>query len=86
MLYIAPLSLESVLNSIRWTKKGLLAKDITQSNVDGALRELSLHEEEVFKQHCEYIVRISQEYLDYTPRMTNYRNLRARVAHLDYYL
>lgn len=48
VIYDAPLSLDTVLDIVQFTKKGFMGESIFRSNVDIALRELSLHDEDVF--------------------------------------
>lgn len=49
--YIAPLDLNVILEIPQWTKRGTHERSIFLGNVDIALRELSLHGEEIFQKY-----------------------------------
>lgn len=49
--YIAPLDLDVILEIPQWTKRGSLEESILYGNIDIALRELSLHGEEIFNKY-----------------------------------
>lgn len=52
-VYVAPLSLDVVLETPYWTKKcGVLQDDIVHTNVQGCLDELSLHGSSVFAEYA----------------------------------
>lgn len=53
--YIAPLDLKVIMEIVQWTKKGLAADSITLANIDVAMRELSLHERDVFETNAKLI-------------------------------
>lgn len=46
--HIAPLDVNVILEIPQWTKKGLLGDEILIANIDVSMRELSLHEKDVF--------------------------------------
>jgi hypothetical protein len=46
--YCGPLSLDTILEMPYWTKKSPLCHQITEDNVNTAMRELALHDESVF--------------------------------------
>lgn len=46
--HIAPLDINVILEIPQWTKKGLLTDEILIANIDVSMRELSLHEKDVF--------------------------------------
>jgi hypothetical protein len=50
--YLAPLSLEVVLEIPYWTKKGSISDQITMDNVAAAMRELSLHPRHIFENYA----------------------------------
>lgn len=49
--YVAPLDLDTVLEIVQWTKRGLLSDAITLANLDVTMRELSLHSSDVFDKY-----------------------------------
>jgi hypothetical protein len=49
--YVAPLDLDTVLEIVQWTKKGLSSDAITLANLDVTMRELSLHDCDVFEKY-----------------------------------
>lgn len=49
--YVAPLDLDTVLEIVQWTKKGLASDAITLANLDVTMRELSLHDREIFDKY-----------------------------------
>jgi hypothetical protein len=49
--YVAPLDLDTVLEIVQWTKKGLSSDAITLANLDVTMRELSLHDKEIFDKY-----------------------------------
>lgn len=86
MIYVAPLSLVSILNMLKWTKKGINSIEITTTNVDGALRELSLHEKHVFEEHAQNICMLSLRYLDYAPVSTTYVILKEHALSSQFFM
>lgn len=64
--YISPLNIDVVLEIAQWTKRGLQELDITKSNIDTTLRELSLHGPELFNEKCGIIRKLCREHnIDY---------------------
>lgn len=49
--YVAPLDLDTVLEIVQWTKKGLSSDAITLANLDVTMRELSLHDQDTFEKY-----------------------------------
>lgn len=49
--YVAPLDLDTVLEIVQWTKKGLASDAITLANLDVTMRELALHDPSVFDKY-----------------------------------
>lgn len=72
--WIAPLDLDSVLETPLWTKAGTMADTITLDNVEQALNELSLHGEEVYDRYGNILVqRVREEGFQY--RMPSWREM-----------
>lgn len=84
--YVAPLSMDSIREMLYWTKKGANSDNVTRTNVDNALRELSLHGEEDFHHWAPLVVEASRKFLDYQPPVVRFRAwLAAAVRHEDHY-
>lgn len=81
--YVAPLRLNRLLETINWTKKGPYTVDIPRDNVDTILMELSLHDKSTFDQWSEKLVRVSREYLDYYPPVTQRSALLRKCAEMQ---
>lgn len=73
--FVAPLSIDSIREMIYWSKIGAFTDDITRSNVDNALRELSLHGEESFRRLAPSVVEASRDLLGYQPPVVDFRAL-----------
>lgn len=73
--YICPLTLDTILEFVYWTKKGSQSEVITKQNVDNCLHELSLHSLEVFNKYAPTLLLESHRRLGYTPYPTNYHQL-----------
>jgi hypothetical protein len=70
--YVAPLSLDTILEMPYWTKEGPAPQEITEDNVNTALMELSLHGEEVFHFHQEIIIDACRKKMNWLPPVTSY--------------
>lgn len=75
--YVAPLSMETILESPQWTKENDVGYNFVKDNVFTCLKELALHEKEVFKKWAPKLVIESREKLEYVPPSTDYRVLRS---------
>lgn len=72
--WVAPLSLDSVIEPCCWTKEGPYELTTQRSNISNAFRELPLHGKEVFNNFAPKLISLSQEHLDYIPDVTDFRN------------
>lgn len=81
--YVAPLRLNRLLETINWTKKGPYTIDIPRDNVDTILMELSLHEKSIFDHWSYELVKVSREYLDYYPPVTQRSALLRKCAEMQ---
>ena len=70
--WLAPLALSSVIEPVCWTKKGSFEYATQVSNVEGCVRELSLHTREVYEEWAEKLFPLSEKYLDYSPLVRDY--------------
>jgi len=77
--YLAPLSLETILEMPYWTKRGALKEDIERDNVETSLKELSLHDERVFLAWSPLIIRSSKDAISFVPTITSYKGLQDLV-------
>lgn len=72
--FVAPLALDTILESIQWTKK----KDeeafyvSNKDNVCKMIKELSLHPRSTFDEHCPKILRACRENLGFIPYPNTY--------------
>jgi len=76
--YVAPLRLESVMEMPYWSKKEGY-EEIWRTNVENALRELSLHQPEVRDEEGQKIIRASEE-AGYKPVITDWNVLLDEVT------
>lgn len=65
--YLAPLAIETIMESIQWTKKKDESQDVVRDNACKMLCELALHREEVFDHWAPYIIKACQTQLDFVP-------------------
>lgn len=72
-LWMAPLSLDSVLEPCCWTKDNNRELLIQKSNIDMAFRELPLHGKIVFEEWRDKLLSLSQKHLQYVPMLTEYK-------------
>jgi hypothetical protein len=70
--YVAPLSLDTILEMPYWTKEGPAPREITCDNVNTALMELSLHGEEVYLFHQKEIIDACRKKMNWLPPVTSY--------------
>lgn len=70
--YLAPLSLDSILETPYWTKRGSGPEQITKDNVCVALMELGLHSEDVYREWAPRIIHASRKCLKWVPRLRTY--------------
>lgn len=59
--YVAPHRLEAILEVPYWTRKGSLRENITLSNFDFTIRELTLHGREIYEHHAQILMRCFRE-------------------------
>ena len=79
--FLACLSLDTILESIQWTKK----KDeeefyvSNKDNICKMLKELALHPRSVFDEYAPRIIKASQEELDFTPIPNDYESCQREI-------
>jgi len=81
--YVAPLRVEAIVEMLYWTQRGHSGREITRTNVDNALRELSLHEASVFDEWAPKVIAASREFLNHHPVVVDYRALQRITCGLD---
>jgi hypothetical protein len=73
---VAPLELDSILDMLNWYTDGPERMTNQITNVENALRELSLHSPEVFEEWVHKICEASAKYLNYVPPTIQYTVLQ----------
>jgi len=81
--YLAPLALPAILEMLYWTQRGHCGEEITRTNVDNALRELSLHSRATFDEWSPKILASARSKLDYHPTIIDYDALQRITCGLD---
>jgi len=74
--YVAPLALPAILEMLYWTKRGHSGPDITRTNIENALRELSLHDRRTFDEWAPKIIESARERLNFHPTIVDYSVLQ----------
>jgi len=77
--YVAPLALETIKESIQWTRRKDQFFEDNKKNIDKMILELSLHDRKTFDDTVPAIVQAAREYLNWTPPMTTYRACQLAV-------
>jgi hypothetical protein len=72
--YTAALSLDTIMESIQWTKKKDEHFDSVRDNASKMIKELSLHSRSTFEKYTPTIVKACQDFLDFTPIPNDYDN------------
>jgi len=70
--WVAPLDIDSILECLYWTRRRDDAEVITQQNVDFALKELSLHGEDIYSKYAPRIISHSVKKLGFMPDFATY--------------
>jgi hypothetical protein len=70
--YAAPLSINTILESIQWTKSNDTSLEHWRDNVQNMILELSLHEKKVFDEWVTKIVQACREKENFTPYPSDY--------------
>jgi hypothetical protein len=83
MKYVAPLTLETVLEFVYWTKKGAQSEEITRQNVDNCLMELSLHPVEIFDKYSSTLLLNAMKHLNYCPPILSRTILLEKTRHIE---
>lgn len=71
--YCAPLDLDTIIEMIYWTRDTAGPEEITRTNVETALVELSLHGPEVYSRVSTKILAACRQRLEWIPPVTSYR-------------
>jgi hypothetical protein len=70
--FVAPLAIDSILDMLNWYSESPERFNTQITNVENALKELSLHDRETFDLWSEKIIRSAREKLGFVPPITNY--------------
>jgi hypothetical protein len=81
--YLSPLDLNTIMESIQWTKKKDGLFDAVRDNVVNMLQELSQHEREVFDEWAPKIVRACRQEMNYVPLPNTYLECQRAVLARD---
>jgi uncharacterized protein YjgD (DUF1641 family) len=81
--YVAPLTLDTLLEFVYWTKKGSQEIEITKQNVDNCVMELSLHDAKTFDMYSSILLSQSFKLLRYTPIVTDRTQLLNATRHIE---
>lgn len=79
--YVAPLALDTIRESIQWTRRRDQFFEDNKKNIEKMILELSLHDRKTFDEHVPVIVEAAREHLNWTPPMDTYR--ACQLAILD---
>lgn len=82
--YVAPLVLDSILDSLAWTQEGDKGLQITREKIETNLMELSLHSEEDFQKWAPLVVEVAREQINYYPRTINRTALVLESRKMEY--
>ncbi len=74
--YVAPLALDSILDTLNWYTEGSERLFVQKTNVENALKELSLHSPEVFDEWMCKITQASLLRLKFVPPIIDYTLLQ----------
>nr|WAX26098.1 MAG: RNA-dependent RNA polymerase [Army ant associated dicistrovirus 10] len=82
--WLAPLSLDTILNTPYWYRDTKDPGSVTRQCVDWALRELSIHDRLTFVDYSRAILCASAAKLKYYPAITDFADLRASTFGMEY--
>ncbi len=80
---MSALDVNTILESIQWTKKKDGAFDAVKENIVNMLQELSQHEESVFDEWAPRIVRAAKEEMSFVPLPNTYAECQIAVQARD---
>lgn len=80
---LAPLSYESLFETLNWTKRGHMCDEIMIGKIDNFFLELSLHGEEEFLKHAPRIHKLAQEHYYHSSPYCNYVRALTKVLTLE---
>jgi hypothetical protein len=81
--YLSALSIDTILESIQWTKKKDYDLQAVKDNVVIMLQELSQHEEQIFDEYAPKIVAACRENMNFVPMPHRYRQCQMMVLARD---
>jgi len=77
--FLSPLALETILESIQWTKRADFDCSYVRENVVNMLQELSQHERSVFDEWAPKIVEACRRTMNYVPLPNTYEECQAVI-------
>nr|UNI73821.1 MAG: RNA-dependent RNA polymerase [brine shrimp dicistro-like virus 1] len=81
--WLSPLSLDTILESIQWTKKKDYDYQIVKDNIVNMLQELSQHDRCVFDEYAPRVIEASREHLNYMPVPSSYEDCQSLILSRD---
>ncbi len=84
--FLSPLALDTILESIQWTRKKDFDRTAVRENCVCMLQELSQHPRSVFEEWAPRIVRACRENMAFTPIPNRYDDCQAAVRARDSHL
>nr|UUW20903.1 MAG: RNA helicase [Guiyang Dicistro-like virus 1] len=82
-IYLSPLAIETIMESIQWTKRKDYSHDHVKDNCVNMLQELSQHSREIFDQYAPKIVKACKEEMGFSPVPNTYEECQALVLARD---
>lgn len=81
--YLSPLAIETIMESIQWTKRKDYSYEHVKDNCVNMLQELSQHDRATFDTHAPKIIKACKEELGYSPVPNKYEECQAQVLARD---
>ncbi len=81
--WLSPLDINTIMESIQWTKKKDYNYDYVKDNCLNMILELSQHDKDTFNRWCPKIVKGCEEHLKYTPIPNDYRICQLTVINRE---
>lgn len=80
---LSPLDVNTIMESIQWTKKKDYNLDALKNNVINMIQELSQHEKEVFDEHVPAILAACKSEMNFSPVPNTYEDCQAAILCRD---
>jgi hypothetical protein len=80
---LSPLDVNTIMESIQWTKKKDYNLDALKNNVINMIQELSQHKEDVFNEHVPAILAACKSEMNFSPIPNTYEDCQAAILCRD---